>query len=181
MTDSVLPPVQSPDVTYGFVNVIELAGLGFCGGLLLVSPIGRPIEFHCTTPVSINRAQQIVYGHTYRDYLLGDQIGGALIERLQRQPTLLLSRNPELLNTTRPVPAPVVWVAPPDDSGAAETGRWLALDIPGAPSWTLADHGPLQAGLECHLQHFTSRLPLEEPFERISQAIEEAHAVLRVA
>src|SRR4051812_23172961 len=53
----------------GFLTVVEDEQQGLVGGYLLLNPLGRPVEFHCTAPVKPNRAQQILYGPTLRPYL----------------------------------------------------------------------------------------------------------------
>ena len=36
---------------YGFLTAVESGSHGVFGGYLLVDPLGRPLEFHCTAPV----------------------------------------------------------------------------------------------------------------------------------
>ena len=57
--------------TFGFLTVVESAAHGVFGGYLLVDVLGRPVEFHCTTPVKVTRAQQILYGATLHGHLHG--------------------------------------------------------------------------------------------------------------
>ncbi len=63
----------------GFLSVIEHDELGLFGGYLVLNMAGRPLEFHCTSPVRPNRAQEILYGPTLRPFLFGEQIGQALL------------------------------------------------------------------------------------------------------
>lgn len=65
----------------GFLTVVDQARLGLIGGFLIVNAAGRPLEFHCTTPVKANRAQEILYGSTLEPYLYGEQIARTLIAR----------------------------------------------------------------------------------------------------
>ena len=60
--------------TVGFLTVQSFADVGLIGGYLLLNPLGRPLEFHCTAPVRPNRAQEILYGPTLAPYLYGEQI-----------------------------------------------------------------------------------------------------------
>jgi len=64
---------------------------GATGGLLIVCDRGRPLEFHCTEPVRTSRAQQILFGPTLRDYLCGEQIGGALLAKAKLPIGVLLT------------------------------------------------------------------------------------------
>ena len=53
----------------GFLSVLDDEELGAIGGYLVLSRNGRPLEFHCTSPVRANRAQQILYGPTLQPFL----------------------------------------------------------------------------------------------------------------
>src|SRR5437763_16597995 len=75
-----LAVAKSP-LVLGFLTVVEHAPHGLFGGYLLLTPAGRPLEFHCTAPVRTSRAQQILYGPTLAPYLYGEQIGQALVQK----------------------------------------------------------------------------------------------------
>jgi hypothetical protein len=75
-----------PVERFGFITVVEVPELGFAGGMLVVSPQGRPIEFHCTPPVAENRTQKILYGQTYRGFLFCDQIAASIFEKSKARP-----------------------------------------------------------------------------------------------
>lgn len=82
-------PPRDPIV--GYLSTLESADHGYFGGYLMVSLLGRPLEFHCTAPVRPSRAQQILYGLTLRPYLLGEQIGGTLLREAKLRPELILT------------------------------------------------------------------------------------------
>lgn len=67
----------------GFITVTEHAKYGLVGGYLVLNTAGRPLEFHCTSPVKPNRAQEILYGQTLKPYLYGEQIAGTLLSRVK--------------------------------------------------------------------------------------------------
>ncbi len=73
----------------GFLTVLEHAQHGLMGGYLVLNPAGRPLEFHCTTPVKPNRAQQILYGPTLEPYLFGEQIGKSLVGKSSLEPLVI--------------------------------------------------------------------------------------------
>src|SRR5438034_1245608 len=73
----------------GFLTVLEHAQQGLMGGYLVLNESGRPLEFHCTTPIKPNRAQQILYGPTLEPYLFGEQIGKALVSKSAVDPLLI--------------------------------------------------------------------------------------------
>ena len=65
----------------GFLTIVDQPRLGLIGGYLVLNPAGRPLEFHCTTPVRPNRAQEILYGNTLEPFLFGERIARTLISR----------------------------------------------------------------------------------------------------
>ena len=90
---------QTPNgtTTFGYLSAVESAEHGFFGGYLLVSPLGRPVEFHCTAPIRPSRAQQILYGPTLQPYLLGEQIAGTLLAKAQTKPQIILTDQSSVL------------------------------------------------------------------------------------
>lgn len=84
-------PSKNPPTTFGYLLVVEDDLHGFTGGLLLVCERGRPLEFHCTEPVQPSRAEQILFGPTLREYICGEQIGGALLAKTKLSIGLLLT------------------------------------------------------------------------------------------
>ena len=96
-----------------------------------MSPLGRPLEFHCTSPVRPSRAQEILYGPTLQPYLLGEQISGALLEAAKLTPWLILTDAAAMLvGQTAGECA--------DGSGAALTGEPLRTDA-SETAWRRAD------------------------------------------
>ena len=74
-------PTPSGATTFGYLSAIESADHGYFGGLLIISPLGRPVEFHCTAPIRPSRAQEILYGPTLEAFLYGELIGQALLKQ----------------------------------------------------------------------------------------------------
>ncbi|MEL7497298.1 MAG: hypothetical protein AAFN77_06775 [Planctomycetota bacterium] len=181
MSSTTQLPEKLSQVTFGFFDVIELPELGYCGGLLIVSSIGRPLEFHCTAPVSTNRTQQIMYGQTYLGFLYADQIGGALIDRLKQPPAIMMVQNAELLPISEMVDGAVVMFEPRESTKAFDGVGLHHFETEQHRCW-IVNHKPEQVDtLTTHVSSFAEKLPLDEPMERIAQAIEEAHSVLRAA
>jgi hypothetical protein len=173
-------PITNATATYGFISVREFEGVGYCGGLLIVSHLGRPLEFHCSTPVIPNRAQQILYGQTYPTYLLCEQIGMALIEKAKMSPNLFLANQVELLALNTMIATPVVALAKSEDQKPLQAEL---LDHDQQPLWyqprSSRHPEPCLQSILSLLERFTKTLTLDEPFERIEKAIEEAQAVAR--
>lgn len=174
-----------PNATFGFLDVVELPSVGYCGGLLIVSQLGRPLEFHCTAPVAVNRAQQILYGQTYRGFLCTEQIGAALIDKAKHVPTAYMVSDPDLLPISEVVDPPVVMAGIKKDDGSEFDGAGLkSFSVEEKSFWAVNVTSNASLDLEtlaACVNRFHKKLPIDEPFERIACAIEEAHAVLRAA
>jgi hypothetical protein len=175
-------PITNSTATYGFISVREFEGVGYCGGLLIVSHLGRPIEFHCSAPVVPNRAQQILYGQTYPTYLLCEQIGLALIQKAKVSPQLFLANQVELLALNSMISTPVVALG----GAEKEKERALNADLISFDQQQLwyqpclaRDPELCLRTINSLLDGFTKTLTFDEPFERIEKAIEEAQAIAR--
>jgi hypothetical protein len=181
----------------GFLTVIEHPEHGLFGGYLLLNMAGRPLEFHCTTPVRPNRAQRILYGFTLEPYLCGEQIGQTLLGKAQARPLAICTDREPAMSVRQYVDAPVALVLPPDDlprhtltvgeEPSAETAKTWRLDGAHAsrppyivfrlgrnrlavPAGATADREQISRSLEGLADWFD----LAEPFGRIREAIEEA-------
>lgn len=138
-------PTDSRRPTFGYLLVVEDDRYGFTGGLLVVCDRGRPLEFHCTEPVLPSRAEQILFGPTLRGYVCGDQIGGALLAKAKLPIACLLTL----------------------DEAAAQAGR--AAGVP-THVFVANDHTIPEA-----LKPLAEAIDPAEPFERVREAIHEAH------
>ncbi len=178
-------PHRNLPTTFGFISVQEIEELGHCGGLLIVSQIGRPLEFHCSTPVANNRAQRILYGDTYDSFLFCEQIGLSLIDKAKAKPQIFIANCGELLDLNDLLQAPVVVL------GSEKNQNYFEQPRPGSGkqsgSFDFEDQTIWCNGNDPHdirsyretVSSFTRTLTLDEPFERIEKAIDEAQAVAR--
>jgi hypothetical protein len=183
--------------TFGYMSAWDWAEHGYFGGYLIVSGLGRPLEFHCTSPVRPNRAQQILYGPTLAEYLIADQIGPTLLRESKLHPHLLLvdhfcllglrprGETPvaRLLNRANEPNAAAAWVARKQSDGesvsapAEEANPSIA-----ASRICVADHlfevahvsEERATQVASLLALLAARIELAEPFERIHEAIREA-------
>ena len=167
---------------YGFITIVEVPELGHAGGLLVLSPKGRPIEFHCTAPVAENKTQKILYGQTYPVFLFCDQIGSALVEKSRSKPELLVTDRSELMPLGKLSSTPVVKLCQQIEANARDARDGLGsagFDINGETVET--DISDLQQAqwAEDACRAFAKSLPLIEPFERIKLAIDEAGGASR--
>jgi hypothetical protein len=186
-----------PNLSIGFLTVIDYPESGLFGGYLVLNRLGRPMEFHCTAPIKPSRAQQILYGATLEPYLYGEQIGRALVGAAKTQPAAILTDRRPALALRELVEMPVVYVLDDDaqarieeatandsdrnasatwrtDSAHAGDSRLAAFHLGrnrlAAASWAVDDPQIVANRLSDLAESFDFR----EPFERIREAIEEA-------
>jgi hypothetical protein len=158
----------APKAQLGFLGVVNLAGTGFVGGLLVTNQLGRPLEFQCTTPVKPNRTQEILYGPTLNSFVCAELIGKTLFERLQVKPQLIVSDQPEMLALRTVVALPVCLILP--KSSAALEGTIRA----GAHFLKLHADFPDDVTLVTEIaKSFPADADLIEPLERVREALQE--------
>ncbi len=145
----------------GFYSVIQVDSIGYCGGLLVLNRIGRPIEFHCTLPVKPENAQTILYGQSLEPFLYAEHIGPPLIQKAKSDPALILVNQVAAIGLHAKVKSPVALI----QSARENRVSWKAANQ--------ADSGLIDDWLQ------QISLDLNEPFERIEAAINEAHSVGR--
>jgi hypothetical protein len=162
------PATKNPHL--GFLTVFEVPSAGFGGGLLVTSCKGRPVEFHCTAPLNANRAQEILYGQTLRSFLFCDQIGIALIEKASTSLDVVVTDAAEMIELSTSVNIPFALV----DLDATATAKDPSVKIDAHITKLVSANTDQTLQV---LNQFTETLPLNEPFERIQQAIAEAHKV----
>jgi hypothetical protein len=166
---------SSDDPTFGFLHVTELVGGTLMGGLLLLNPRGRPLEFHCTEPLKPNRAQQILFGATLTPYLYGEQIGQSLVRHSSLKPVLLITDQRPVLAVRTLVEIPTVWLPATSDMGRSVPEGYLPLELSSHTVWLDETHA---VDRELILRRAGQALPgwdLAEPFQRIQEAISELH------
>lgn len=174
----------NPEFHLGFLTVLDIEGFGFCGGLLVVNPLGRPIEFHCTAPVRANRTQEILYGKSLKSFLYCDQIGKTLIDQAKSPIDIIVTDQPLLLDVETGLNQLLVLVADKSDSDLVSPHRDTLRSVPLHEETVFkafiveASSSQVEMASNC-LQRFSLTLPLDEPFERIEHAIDEAQAVAR--
>jgi hypothetical protein len=181
----------------GFLTILEHEQLGLVGGYLILNIHGRPLEFHCTAPIKPNRAQQILFGPTLDAYLYGEQIGQTLVGKCSLELLAVLTDVERALCVQEYVTPPVALVLSNDlqpigsqtlDAAVRNTNVWrvdaahqvgphLCELVVGRNRLAVAAH---RDSLAERLQSVAG-LDLAEPFERIRQAVEEAHKSGRAA
>ena len=157
--------------TYGFLTTVDSGSHGVFGGYLLVDVLGRPLEFHCTAPVKVSRAQQILYGASLPAHLHGQQIGAALLAEGSVAPAVVLTDHGAMLAVRPHTSLPVALVRRRGEADEPPAGAFAMGEACVSPH--SSDAGDADA-LRQRLEHLGSAVDLTEPFERIRAAIEEA-------
>lgn len=162
----------------GFLTALEDAQHGFFGGYLVLSDWGRPLEFHCSTPVLPNQAQRILYGQSLGSYVLSDLIGQTLLGKAQLPVQAIFTDQRDMLGLTLLRDDVIVCVESEDRNGGPSenlSGPQLLLAgyrLYGTPSciWQ-------PSTLEQSVATLVAHVDLAEPFERIRGAIREAQRI----
>jgi hypothetical protein len=175
------------------LTVIDHPQHGLCGGYLVLNRCGRPLEFHCTTPVKPNRAQEILYGPTLKPFLYGEQIGQALLSKSKSETLLICTDQEAALAVADYTEVPVVLVlSRAGNVSENASGTTHRLDAAHAVSPALhcfrlgCNDLALPGGAAAQSKQIAERLDglgesfdLAEPFSRIREAIEEAQRAAR--
>jgi hypothetical protein len=156
---------------FGFLTAVDSSTHGVFGGYLLVDPLGRPLEFHCTAPVKVSRAQQILYGASLPGHLHGQQIGAALLAEGSVTPVVVLTDHDAMLSVRPHTSLPVALVRRRGEAAEPPPGAFAMGEFCVSPH--ASDAGDVE-GLRHRLEHLGLSVDLTEPFERIRAAIEEA-------
>lgn len=173
--------VAKPLSAFGFLTVIEDSQHGFFGGYLVLSELGRPLEFHCTTPVKANQAQKILYGESLRPYLFGELIGKTLVDQGKIPVQAVLTDQPDMMSLAQLSETTLALVEEFDsDQEVSVTEEDFSrpqckigeLKLSGTSTclWSAEQLEEMLTGL-------VQNLELREPFERIHEAIREAQRV----
>ena len=185
---------------WGFITITENQRLGLIGGYLVLNHLGRPLEFHCTTPVRANRAQEILYGTTLDAFLYGEQIAQTLIRRAKVKPFAIVTDRPKVLTVQEFVEMPICYI----HSVATEIVQELAVYVSEKNDFSIEKQYGVDSVLsvsrfrwsDCmfgryklvipelvtrataetmdELKNVSSTIDFLEPFERIRLAIDEA-------
>lgn len=158
------------ECAFGFLTAVDSPVHGLFGGYLVVDSLGRPLEFHCTAPVKVSRAQQILYGPTLHGHLHGRQIGAALLAEGSAGAAVVLTDLESMLHVRPHTSLPVVLI----QQAELVTGDGRGFRLGGTLVSPHATDTPRAAELEQRLATLAAAVDLREPFERIRAALDEA-------
>ena len=175
--------------TLGFLTVRQHAEHGYFGGFLVLNTFARPLEFHCTLPLKPSRAQVLLYGPTIHDFVCGEQIAAALIDKAKLKPALVLTDCLAALALSQ-VSDRLVAMVPEEGEQPAQAG---GLEKP--PSKVITrelmvgeqrllvpfDSAGTEEKIADCLDDLAAYFELDEPFQRILDALLEAHPIAKAA
>ena len=177
------------EISVGFLSTRQHAELGYFGGLLILNALARPLEFQCTLPVKPTRAQELLYGPTLHDFVCGEQIAQALSVKCKLKPDWIFTDTPAVLGMTHVSKTNVVLVSSKEPPQASELilpvsriqlrrlhvrDRELGVDLSVPVARDEPDVDSLLAAIDANFD-------LAEPFQRIVEALLEAHPAVRAA
>jgi hypothetical protein len=93
----------------GFLTVIDQSPGGLTGGYLVLNKAGRPLEFHCTAPLSPNKIQEILYGNTFQPFLYGERIAQVLTQRSKLPILSILTDVVDVLTVQPLISTPIIY------------------------------------------------------------------------
>jgi hypothetical protein len=158
----------------GFLTAIEVADKGFIGGLLVTNYCGRPLEFQCTVPVKANPTQEILYGPTLAPFILGELIGGTLVEKAGVRPLWILTDCEEILELRNHIDRPVAMVETQSkDSLLRDSGDCRTLQLGRQIIRFHSAHSDDHATVSRDSRQIPADADLLEPFERVREALQE--------
>ena len=168
------------DATIGYFTVVDDPRTGWTGGLLVLDRAGRPLEFQCTLPVRPTRAHEILFGPTLRSHLVAQVIGKLLISKCRTPLSLICCDLPEGLKLESFTKSPVALVL---EATTVDGQPVAATDFVGSEPVKLAGSTFLvpmdrHAELDASADFYNDLPDAVEPFERIREAVKEAHSQL---
>ncbi|MDX1926411.1 MAG: hypothetical protein SFV81_07835 [Pirellulaceae bacterium] len=173
----------------GFITVRHHVEHGYFGGYLILNQLGRPLEFHCTLPVKPSRAQSLLYGPTLDDFICGEQISKALVTKAKLKPSLLLTDCSSVLAFEQVGDEPIALVDSGETSNQESHLRRphradMNLKRIGASAMRCSVTASSTATSELLSEIAPKLAPnfdLTEPFQRIAEALLEAHPIVKAA
>ena len=166
--------------THGFDD-----GRAIRGAFLVTDANTVPLEFRCTSAVRPSSLHKILYGDALKEHMLVKLIGLPLAKATKHSPSVLLTREFELLNLRGGLGLPVVTLRRHDvteieteDGTESPEGSLLASDSGRSEPLVVAAHPDFPEDRETVrqiLRPVFAKRSLTEPFDRIATALELIH------
>ncbi len=176
-------------LSLGFISVRHHAEHGYFGGYLIVNQLGRPLEFHCTLPVKPSRAQELLYGATLDAFICGEQIAKALVTKAKLKSQLLLTDCSAVLAYENVGDEPIIYLDTRDfGSEPSHLRRPSDANVElrrlsgGEANCYATGSGSVTESIVANIQsQLAPNFDLAEPFQRIAEALLEAHPIAKAA
>jgi hypothetical protein len=169
-------PGKPNQLRLGFLTAIEVGDKGYVGGLLVTNAGGRPLEFQCTLPVKPNPTQELLYGPTLVPFVLGELIGGTLVERAGVKPQVILTDREQILELRNHLEMPVALVIKNDKSAKQDEASGEAVKEIRLGRQIIRIHSAHESDEQSLLEdgkQIPADADLSEPFDRVREALQE--------
>ena len=170
---------RKEQIRLGFMTAVEVGDRNHVGGLLVTDHFGRPLEFHCTTPVKPNRTQELLYGPTLIPFILGDLLGKALLDRVSVKPSLIMTSRLEMLQLRTKVTIPIIYDEASTESdskqAAGNAARSVGQEIRiGRQTFRMHEEfTDDRSAIERISQQLPDDANMHEPLARVGEALRE--------
>lgn len=175
-------------VSLGFLSVRRHPEHGYFGGYLITNLVARPLEFHCTMPVKPSRAQELLYGPTMDAFVCGEQIAKALVTKAKVKPAAVITDCPAVLGIASVSDVAAAYLQFPQrdehpnfclPSGSA--GELVHIQVNQWQFSILSGQDATEKQLAQILNAAGENFDLTEPFQRVTEALLEAHPIAKAA
>lgn len=174
-----VPTSGRQPATIGYLTVLRDPQLGFTGGLLILSPTGRPLEFHCSTPLAPTRAQEILFGATLNSHICGELIATALLDAAKLKPTLLVLQDADAAPPDAAMPTLLLCESSQTEEPSERHSETPCLVVGGATLQRLDSSSTDSDQATQLLETLSAHVAPDEPFERVQEAVREAQRISR--
>lgn len=153
----------------------------------------RPVEFHCTTPVRPSQSQRILYGATLGEHVLCELIPKLLVNKTKQKPSAILVDQNLLLNCRQNLNIAVGCIANESLSGCHKgegdssgnhlnnstnselvIGNSAFISVGGLDFSVHSQFRSDELSVQTALESISKTVDIDEPFERLVTAIQEA-------
>ncbi len=195
--------VDDKNSNLGYYSLLELEKNEFVGGLLVLNSNGRPLEFHCTTPVKANRPQQVLFGNSLKRFIVGESILPRLVSECKNNVDFVLADDPDATEAQKKIEQPIVvmdlepYHEEHERRGVKETDgdRQERVDVPeiAEPSsqfrslirlrlksldfWIDPSIKGRKPEVSDMLTQVANAIIIDEPFQRVQMAIRESQGI----
>ena len=121
------------NLVLGFISIHASEKGLYRGGYLLVNHHARPLQFLHSSAVQISKAQRVLFGKSFEEYLFAEVFAKPLTDRQTVAPSVIAVDCESLLSLRQMIPAPVIWIRP-GSSKPENDDAWEILPDEPAPS-----------------------------------------------